>query len=309
MDSGRSMRGGQWQALWLHEGLVRAGCDSRLFAPPASPLYRETQARGLPVEALRFTSLWRAARVADLVHAHDARAHTLAALTAHPRLVVSRRVAFPLARTPWSRWKQSRARRWIAVSEYARAALEEAGIEASRIAVVYDGVPLLPLSTRRGGIIAPASDDPLKGGELLQAAERLGDFRAARCADLVAGLRDAALLIYLSRMEGLGSGVLLAMSAGVPVVASRVGGLPEIVRHGQTGLLVENTPGAVSQAVRTLISDPELALRMGVAGRSLVRERFTLQSLVQRTLDVYREVLSCSQPSRPVSSACSSAVS
>ena len=60
---------------------------------------------------------------------------------------------------------------------------------------------------------------------------------------LEADLRDAAMLVYLTASEGLGSGALLAMSAGVPVIASRVGGLPEIVRHRETGLLVEEYCG------------------------------------------------------------------
>lgn len=289
------MRGGQWQALFLHEGLVRSGSESLLLARHGSPLYAEARARGLPVAALRFATLWRATRQADLVHAHDARAHTLAALASPARLVVSRRVAFPLARTPWSRWKQRRARHWIAVSRYVQGVLMQAGIERGRISVVYDGVPLLPRSTRRGGIVAPASNDPMKGEELLRQAEREGGFRAVRCKDLVAGLRDATLLVYLSRMEGLGSAALLAMSAGVPVVASRVGGLPEAVLDGETGVLVENAPGAVAGAVRALVGNHELSARMGDAGRRRVEEQFTLECLLERTLKVYREVLSCSK--------------
>lgn len=288
------MRGGQWQVLFLHEGLTRRGFDSRLLAPAGSPLLCEARARGLPAEVLRFASLWRLARSADLVHAHDARGHTLAAMAAHPRLVVARRVAFPLARTPWSRWKQRRARRWIAVSAHVRSVLAAGGIEASRISVVYDGVPLLPLSTRRGGVIAPASGDPMKGEDLLRQAERQGGFRALRCADLVAGLREAALLVYLTRAEGLGSGVLLAMSAGVPVVASRTGGLSEAVLEGETGLLVDHVPGAVAGAVTALVSDADLAGRMGAAGRRRVEEKFTLESLLEHTLEVYHEVLACS---------------
>lgn len=289
------MRGGQWQVLFLHEGLLRAGCDSRLLAPASSPLLLEARARGLPAEVLRLASLRHLADAADLVHAHDARAHTLAALAAHRRLVVARRVAFPIARTPWSRWKQRRVRHWIAVSQYVRSVLLDAGIEASRISVVHDGVPLLPLSTREGGAIAPAGADPMKGEELLRQAEAEGGFRARRCTDLRAGLRDASLLIYLSRLEGLGSGALLAMSAAVPVVASRTGGLPEAVVHGQTGLLVENSPRAVAEAVGSLLSDRDLAARMGLAGRRRVEQRFTLDELVHRTLDVYHEVLSCSK--------------
>src|SRR5437763_490094 len=52
-------------------------------------------------------------------------------------------------------------------------------------------------------------------------------------------LAGAALLVYISESEGLGSGALLAMSASVPVIASRVSGLLEVIRHGENGMLVE----------------------------------------------------------------------
>jgi len=287
------MRGGQWQALLLHRELTRAGHDSLLLAPPASPLLREARAAHLPAEPLRFASLWRLARAADIVHAHDGRAHTLAALTGHPRLIVSRRVAFPPRDAPWSRWKRRKARRYLAVSEFVRGVLAAAGVDASCISVVYDGVPLLPPSSRAGPAIAPAEDDPMKGESLLRAAEAEGGFRVLRSADLVADLRQASLMVYLSRMEGLGSGALLAMSAAVPVVASRVGGLTEAVVNGQTGLLVENDPRAVAEAVARLVRDRELAASMGEAARQRIRQQFTIEHMVQRTLQNYEEVLSC----------------
>ena len=53
-------------------------------------------------------------------------------------------------------------------------------------------------------------------------------------------LHEAGFFVYITHSEGLGSGALLAMSAGVPVIASNVGGLPEAIRHGENGLLVEN---------------------------------------------------------------------
>jgi len=101
------------------------------------------------------------------------------------------------------------------------------------------------------------------------------------------------LMVYLSRMEGLGSGVLLAMSAAVPVVASKVGGLTEAVVDGQTGLLVENAAGAIADAVNRLTGDRELASRMGEAGRQRILEQFTIEHMVQRTLQNYEEVLTC----------------
>ena len=77
----------------------------------------------------------------------------------------------------------------------------------------------------------------------------------------------------------------------MPVVASDVGGLPEIIRHGENGLLVDNTPQAIAAAVRQLLENPDFARRLGDAARRTVMERFTVDHLVRRTMEVYREVL------------------
>src|SRR5947208_3281822 len=75
-------------------------------------------------------------------------------------------------------------------------------------------------------------------------------------ADLEAALRDAGIVVYLTDSEGLGSGALLAMSAGLPVVASNVGGLPEAIRHRENGLLVSGE-GEVEAALREMREDRE----------------------------------------------------
>ncbi len=287
------MRGGQWQVLYLMEGLAAAGHDVRLLSPRNAPLLERARALRLPAEPLTLRALRRRARRADLVHAHDARSHTLAALLGTAPVVVARRVAFPIRTGPFSRWKYRRARCYLAVSEHVKAQLLAAGIPPDRIRVIYDGVPLLPPSTRKGPIIAPATQDPLKGPSLLAEAARMGGFQIHSSRDLERDLRHACALVYLSEQEGLGSAALLAMSAGVPVVASRCGGLMEIVRDGETGLLVENSPQAVASALTRLLQDPALADRLAAAARRQIEERFSLDALIRNTLRVYEEVLSC----------------
>ncbi len=284
IDTLRVMRGGQWQVLYLLERL-----KGRLLAPAGAPLYERAHALGLEVEPLSRTAI-REARV-DLVHAHDAHAHTLAALLARAPVVVSRRVAFPIGAGLLSRWKYRRPAHFIAVSEYVRHELEAGGVAPARISVVYDGVP--PREPAPGGpdVVAPAIDDPLKGSALLrEAAARAGI--AVRFADnLPEALNSATLLVYLSQSEGLGSAALLAMSAGVPVIASRVGGLPEIVEDGVTGVLVENDPGAVAAALTRLLADEPLRRRLGAEGRRRVIERYTVDAMASATAEVYRQVL------------------
>ena len=243
IDTGREMRGGQWQALYLLQGLSAAGHEVILFARSGAPLFQKAQAEHFEVRPATLRAI-RGAR-ADLVHVHDARAHMLAALTGCRPLVVSRRVAFPLQTNLLSRWKYGRATHFIAVSEYVRKVMAAAGVAADRISVVHDGVPIPAEPALRSGahIVTPATDDPRKGAGLVREAAALARNVDVRFStELAHDLRDAAAFVYITYEEGLGSGALLAMAAGVPVIASRVGGLTEIIADGETGVLVETQP-------------------------------------------------------------------
>src|SRR5579863_920791 len=118
LDSGREMRGGQWQALRLHRGLVERGHESLLLARGESPLLAAAKRAGLPCGVLRPLRLAMLSRGFDVVHAHDARSHTVGALFAGAPLVVSRRVAFPVGDSAISRWKYRKASLFLAVSRH-----------------------------------------------------------------------------------------------------------------------------------------------------------------------------------------------
>jgi glycosyltransferase involved in cell wall biosynthesis len=283
IDCGREMRGGQWQVLRLLRGLRERGCESILLtSAPEGPLAKLAAADGFPVERVN-----RRFPPADLVHAHDARGHTWAALLARTPIVVARRVAFPIKAGWLSRWKYGRAAHFIAVSGYVAGILRAAGVSSDKISVVYDGVPLLRESSRTGGVIAPASGDPEKGADLARAAWPEVEFSS----NLERDLQTARILLYLTRNEGLGSGALLGMSAGIAVIASRVGGLAEIIEDGVNGMLVENNATAIAQCVLRLNSEPELAARFAAAARRTVEERFTVERMVEDTREVYRRIL------------------
>ncbi|MBK1648820.1 glycosyltransferase [Rhabdochromatium marinum] len=100
------------------------------------------------------------------------------------------------------------------------------------------------------------------------------------------------LLVHPATMEGLGVSLLQAAAAGVPVVASRVGGIPEAVLEAETGVLVP--PGdapALSAAIAGLLEDVERRRRLGAAGQARMRAEFSLDAMVEGNLAVYREVL------------------
>lgn len=287
-DSGRTMRGGQHQALLLAGALRERGVECVLLAPAGSPLLGRARAAGLDARPLTLAGFRRAGRGCDLIHCHDARSHTLAALLAPVPFVVSRRVDFPVQTHLLARWKYRRAALFLAVSEAVKRRLEAAGV-AEKTVVAPDGVPLPGrTSTLEGAILAPAWDDPRKGAALIRRAGVAVRFSE----DLPRDLPEARALVYISESEGLGSAALLALAHGVPVIASRTGGLPEIVHDGVTGLLVDNDPAQIAAAVARLQEDRALAARLGAAGRRLVEERFTIGRMAEATLAAYRRVLS-----------------
>jgi glycosyltransferase involved in cell wall biosynthesis len=111
-----------------------------------------------------------------------------------------------------------------------------------------------------------------------------------RKAELVAA---TACVVLPSHREGLPLVLLEAMAAGRPVVATTVGGVPEAVRDGIEGLLVEpGDPAALAAALGRVLDDPGLADSMGAAGRRRVLEEYSPDAVATRIGDLYEEVLS-----------------
>jgi starch synthase len=102
----------------------------------------------------------------------------------------------------------------------------------------------------------------------------------------------AAVFVCPSIYEPFGLINLEAMACGTPVVASRVGGIPEVVVDGETGRLVEpGNVGALAEALRQALADPARARRMGEAGRRRVEAHFSWDRIADRTLGVYQEAI------------------
>jgi glycosyltransferase involved in cell wall biosynthesis len=297
IDTGVEMRGGQWQVLYLLRGLAERGHVARLLARRGSALFQAASAQQFDVKPMGRAALFGAVSGVDLIHAHDARAHTLALVAGKPA-VVSRRVAFPVRRTIASRWKYHRAAHFIAVSEFVKQTLIDASVDSGRISVVYDGVPIPPPRPvkERTRILALDSDDPGKCKKIIEQAAALADVAVAFSSHLNQDLAEAALFVYITELEGLGSAALLAMANGVPVIASRVGGMPEIVEDGVTGVLTSNEPEAVARHIQHLMGDRALAMHLASRARARVEKDFSVERMVNGTLRVYERILNCSKP-------------
>ncbi|MFD8263606.1 glycogen synthase [Streptomyces griseoluteus] len=112
-------------------------------------------------------------------------------------------------------------------------------------------------------------------------------------AEVVQLLTHAAVFVCPSVYEPLGIVNLEAMACGTPVVASRVGGIPEVVDHGRTGLLVDTDAdfeGNLARALDDVLADPAAARRMGEAGRARAVGEFGWDAVARRTAGLYEEI-------------------
>lgn len=115
--------------------------------------------------------------------------------------------------------------------------------------------------------------------------------------DAVTLLAAADVLAVPSREEAFGRVAVEGMLAGVPVVAARTGGLPEIIVSGKTGLLVD--PGNaqdLAAALRTLLNDPDHAAALAAAARRAAEQRFSIQTVVRELETVYADAIQQQQP-------------
>jgi glycosyltransferase involved in cell wall biosynthesis len=111
-------------------------------------------------------------------------------------------------------------------------------------------------------------------------------------SDITSLLHQSSLLVLSSIQEGLPNVVLEAMAAGLPVVATDVGGLPEVVQQGETGWLVapKDVP-ALADAISHLLAHDQVRTAFGQAGRKRAEQRFSLASMVSRHEDMFLRLL------------------
>ena len=276
----------------------------------------------------------RAARRADLVHTHLVHADVYGAFGARRLVSTKhnddpfRTGAFRFVERALAR----RATRIIAITEsLARFQVERVGLPAAKVEVIHYGLddlpqawgenPPDPLSPDARLVLCICRLEPQKGvdvairalreipgaqlvvlgegpqrGELEQLARELDVpvYLPGRVPDVAAWLRRADLLVHPVRWEGFGLALLEAMLASLPVVATKVSSIPEIVVDGETGLLVPpDDPGALAAAVNRVLADPS---GYGERGRARARSDFSVAEMADRTLAVYETALNRTSP-------------
>ena len=132
--------------------------------------------------------------------------------------------------------------------------------------------------------------------ELKRMSQALGIASSVRFLGSRGDVADTARVfnvgVLSSRTEALPMAILEYMSLSVPVIATNVGGVSEMVGHGETGLLIsEDDPSALAGALEVLLSDPHKARKMGLRGRAKVESCFQISNTVSRTEQLFEKLL------------------
>jgi colanic acid/amylovoran biosynthesis glycosyltransferase len=105
-------------------------------------------------------------------------------------------------------------------------------------------------------------------------------------------MHEADIFLMTSVLEGQGGVVVEAQATGLPVVATRVGGIPECVDDNKTGILVDSRDSkAIAEKIQYLIENPELRWEMGEKGRKFAEENFDQEKIIERLIGIYRDVI------------------
>ena len=137
------------------------------------------------------------------------------------------------------------------------------------------------------------------GEEKFTLSARIRELGFEDCVHMMGFRQDIPALLTLldvvvipSLEEGIPQSLTQALAMERPVVASAVGGVPEVVRDGVTGLLVPpRNPALLSEKIAFILNNPSLGVRMGQAGRRVIQERYSMESMLTQTENMYRRLL------------------
>ncbi len=100
------------------------------------------------------------------------------------------------------------------------------------------------------------------------------------------------LVVHPAEKEGMGVSLMQSLSAGVPVVANNVGGIPEIIKNSRNGLLIPVRDGkALKNALKELLSNSTLREKLGIQGKSMMKLEFSINSMARNYIDLYKKLI------------------
>jgi glycosyltransferase involved in cell wall biosynthesis len=259
-----------------------AGCPNIVTSQRNIDLWR----RGWHVWLDRLTSRWVALYIAN-AYAGAERLQKVEHIPAHKLLVIQN----GLNATPFERASQGHVRAQRGISDHALVVTCVANFRASKgYGTLLEAVDKL----HRQGI--PFHLWLVGDGELSRSMEARASslclcqhvkFLRTR-TDIPDILADSDIFVLASYWEGMPGAIMEAMASKLPVVATRVGGVPELVVDGETGLLVPpRDPAALASALAQLIGDGALRRRMGEAGQRRILAHFRLEDKVRELEEVY----------------------
>lgn len=352
ISTARSWRGGEQQIAYLASELKALNWPQHIACIKDSPLHQWTVREGIEALPLKKRSSldlgfsrklkkYTEQHAIKVWHAHDAHAHGFAVyakalFSAKAKLIVSRRVDFPVARSILSRFKYNHpgVSRYLAVSKAIAKILKDSIKEPEKVFTVHSSIDISKFEGLEHGIfrkefpahadkfwvlnvaalaghkdqatfIKTASklleDDPqfhffIAGSgkmemELKQLTKDLGlqeqiSFLGFR-EDVPAILKDCDCFLFTSEMEGLGTSVLDAFAAKIPVVATAAGGIPEMVIDQQTGLLnAVKDVDALANSVKRLKNDGDLGRSLSENAYQKLQE-FLPNQMAEKTVKHY----------------------
>lgn len=347
VDTEKGWRGGEQQLLYLVKELKERGVDVAVACRVGDELEKRCRKEGITVYPLKGNQTGDILRVGalgkdyDLIHAHAAKAHTIAALSKgfHRKPVIyTRRVDYPPKKNPLTELKYKLTDRVIAITEFVANVLKRE-LNLNDVEVIYSAVDEnlfrkvefnkvrafrdrfrgkkivgsvaalteqknIPNLVEAARIILKERGDTVfvvfGEGNLRNYLQDLIRKKGLEGSFVLAGFKEDVynyvkgfdVFVLPSDYEGLGSSILTAMLLQVPVVATKVGGTPEVVKDGETGLLVERrNPVKLAGAILRLLDDEELRKRLTEKAYTTVVDKFSVGRMVDAYLRVYGEVV------------------
>ena len=355
IDTEKTWRGGQQQAVYLFEGMLERGYETLMLCPPGSALEDYCRTKNLPFNPLHFAheldyrSGIDTAKIAGSYSASILQLHSGHSVSCglwaklfkrKLKLVATRRVDFSIKKNPLSALKYNTRLldHIVCISDKIKQVLIADGISEKKLSVIRSGVNIhrfdavqppydfrlkwhIPEDNALVGTVAAFAghkDYPnflnaisiicqkrpgirfmaVGDGELKQQMEQLAKELNISERLIFTGfqsnvgdfLKAFDIFVLPSKKEGLGTSVLDAMSAGLPIVATKAGGIPEMITDRVNGLLVNSGDSdSLADAILYLLDNSEIAKELGANALQTVKE-FDINNTVDAYLRLYEEL-------------------